>query len=110
VYAVYIVTNASRRPFYVGFTGRLLFRTAQHKEHVFRDSYTAHYRLHRLVYFEMFYDPYEAIAREKELKGWSRSKKIALVEKMNPKWDDLSRDWAKAFSLQDQGPSSLLAR
>ncbi|HTK94531.1 MAG TPA: GIY-YIG nuclease family protein [Terriglobales bacterium] len=110
MYAVYILTNASRRPFYVGFTGRLRFRTAQHKQHAFRDSYSAHYNLHRLVYFELFYDPYAAIAREKELKGWSRMKKIALVEKVNPKWDDLSREWEKACALQPQGPSSLLAR
>ena len=56
----------------------------------------------------LFHDPLAGIAREKELKGWSRAKKISLIESKNPKWDDVARDWDKIWKPQD--PSSLLAR
>jgi putative endonuclease len=96
VFAVYIMTNFARRPFYTGFTGRLPHRTQQHKVHEL-GGFSAKYNLHRLVYFELFHDPTAGIAREKQLQGWSRKKKIALIEGMNPKWDDLSRAWAQVW-------------
>ena len=60
----------------------------EHRNGVF-EGFTKKYRVNRLVYYELFHDIEEAIAREKQLKGWSRAKKIALIEKMNPSWDDL---------------------
>jgi putative endonuclease len=73
VFAVYIMTNFARRPFYTGFTGRLPHRTQQHKLHE-PGGFTAKYNLHRLVYFELYHDPTAGIAREKQLQGWSRKK------------------------------------
>ena len=58
-----------------------------------RDGFTARYNCDRLVWFENFQYIQSAIAREKELKGWRRAKKIALIVSMNPRWMDLSRDW-----------------
>jgi putative endonuclease len=84
---------ASRsRTLYVGVTGDLHKRVFQHKwkEH---DRFTEKYNCDRLVWFENFQVVTKAIAREKQLKGWRREKKIALIEKTNPAWVDLSRDW-----------------
>ncbi len=77
---------------YVGVTGSLQRRVFEHKwiEHA---GFTARYHCDRLVWLEMHQDVQKAIAREKELNGWRRSKKIALIESTNPAWIDLSRDW-----------------
>ena len=77
---------------YIGVTGDLRKRVFQHKwkEH---EGFTARYNCDRLVWFEQYHDVQSAIAREKELKGWRRSKKIALSESANPTWADLSREW-----------------
>jgi len=64
------------------------------------NGYTAHYRLTRLVYYECHPYADDAIRREKQIKNWSRKKKIALIESMNPKWDDLSRDWGTAIDFE----------
>ncbi len=86
-------TMASRsHTLYIGVTGDLRKRVFQHKwkEH---EGFTARYNCDRLVWFERYQDVHKAIAREKELKGWRRSKKIALIESTNPIWADLGRDW-----------------
>ena len=57
-------------------------------------THTARYNIHRLVYFERFQYVRSAIAREKELKGWMRAKKIELIEKVNPTWEDLAAEWS----------------
>jgi len=90
-YFTYIVANRSHT-LYVGITGNLHKRIFQHKwkEH---DGFTEKYNCDRLVWFEMFQDVVKAIVREKQLKGWRREKKIALIEKTNPTWIDLSREW-----------------
>jgi putative endonuclease len=77
---------------YIGVTGDLRRRVFQHKwkEH---EGFTARYNCDRLVWFERYQEVNRAIAREKELKGWRRSKKISLIELENPTWVDLSRDW-----------------
>jgi putative endonuclease len=77
---------------YVGVTGDLLKRVFQHKwkEH---EGFTAKYNCDRRVWFERHQEVVRAIAREKELKGWRRAKKIALIESITPAWTDLSRDW-----------------
>jgi putative endonuclease len=77
---------------YVGVTGDLHKRVFGHKwkEH---DGFTAKYNCDRLVWFEGHQDAATAIDREKQLKGWRREKKVALIEKVNPAWVDLSKDW-----------------
>ena len=78
--------------FYVGFTGHLHQRLGEHKEGL-RGGFTKKYGVDRLLYYESFDDPNLGIAREKQLKRWTRAKKIALIEKANPHWKDLSREW-----------------
>jgi putative endonuclease len=87
---VYIVASPSRT-IYIGVTNDLRRRVDQHKAKETR-GFTATYNVHRLVWFEEFADPATAISREKQLKGWTRAKKIKLIESMNPAWDDLSSE------------------
>ena len=90
-YFTYMAASRSRT-LYVGMTGDLEKRMFQHKwkEH---DGFTANYNCDRLVWFESYQDVAKAIAREKQLKGWRREKKTALINKTNPAWLDLSKDW-----------------
>ena len=90
-YFTYIMASRSHT-LYIGVTSDLHKRVFDHKwkEH---DGFTAKYNCDRLVWFEGHREIARAIAREKELKGWRRAKKIALIEAMNPVWVDLSRDW-----------------
>src|SRR5438105_4049391 len=90
-YYVYIMTNRSGT-LYTGMTNHLVARVRQHKDATGR-SFTARYKLDRLVYYESTPDVNVAISREKEIKGWIRQKKIALIASMNPKWLDLSEGW-----------------
>jgi putative endonuclease len=90
-YFVYIMANTGR-VLYVGVTSNLEKRVDQHR-HKRLDGFTKRYNVTRLVYFEATDDVLAAIAREKQIKGWRRSKKIALIETMNPQWKDLSEDW-----------------
>jgi putative endonuclease len=76
---------------YIGVTNDLARRLEEHR--VSRDSFTARYRIVKLVHYEVTNDVIAAISREKQLKGWLRRKKKALVEKTNPEWRDLSADW-----------------
>ncbi|HJW37995.1 MAG TPA: GIY-YIG nuclease family protein [Candidatus Udaeobacter sp.] len=86
---VYMMTNRSRVVLYTGITNSLVRRAWQHQNGEV-EGFTKTYKANRLVYYERFNDPRNAIAREKEIKGWRREKKNALVETMNPKWMDLS--------------------
>jgi putative endonuclease len=88
MYYVYIVVSI-RRTLYVGMTSDLPGRVYQHKTGAF-PGFTSRYKVNRLVYFERADDARAAIAREKELKGWLRQRKIALIESVNPEWEDLS--------------------
>jgi putative endonuclease len=90
-YHVYITASISR-VLYIGVTSDLLKRVHQHKEGVV-ESFTKSYRADRLVYFEETSDVHAAIAQEKQLKGWRREKKVALIDAMNPKWNDLYLDF-----------------
>ena len=90
-YTVYILGSISGT-LYIGVTSNLQFRLSQHKEHAFR-GFTATYEVDRLLYFETYGEILAAIRREKQLKGWRREKKIALIETTNPQWKDLSRGW-----------------
>jgi putative endonuclease len=91
VYHVYILANAVRM-LYVGVTGSLARRICQHKQKIV-PGFAARYNLTQLVYCEAFGDVRLAIVREKQIKGWLRAKKIALIELHNPKWRDLAADW-----------------
>ncbi len=88
-YYVYILANATNVALYIGATSNLLRRVYQHKNHLDPDSFTAKYNIHKLVYFEETTDVRAALEREKQLKGWRRSKKNALIETVNPNWNDL---------------------
>jgi putative endonuclease len=90
-YSTYIMASRSHT-LYIGVTGDLHKRVFEHKwrEH---DGFTARYHCDRLVWFENHQEVEKAIAREKQLKGWKREKKLALIEAGNPAWIDLSRDW-----------------
>lgn len=92
---VYILSNTSRG-LYVGVTNDLERRIWQHKHKLVR-GFTCRYNLGRLVYFEVHGNPRSAIAREKQIKGWLRSKKIALIRSVNPKLKDLSEGWFSKF-------------
>ncbi|MGZ5861642.1 MAG: GIY-YIG nuclease family protein [Croceibacterium sp.] len=99
-YYVYILTNVKRNVMYVGVTNNLENRIAEHSDGR-GGAFTRKYRLNTLVYAEEFQYIDEAIAREKEIKGWRRSKKDALVEASNPTWADLlDADEPKGPSLR----------
>ena len=87
---VYILASRSRT-LYIGVTNNLHRRIREHREGI-ANSFTAKYKIHRLVYFERFQYINNAIAREKYLKHFTRQEKIALIEANNPTWDDLAAD------------------
>ena len=89
MYYVYILTNKHHTVLYVGVTNHLIRRVYEHKNHSDKDSFTSKYKVNRLVYYEETSDVKSAIEREKQIKSWSRDKKISLIIKMNPKWMDL---------------------
>jgi len=91
-YFVYILTNASRT-LYTGVTNNLERRLYDHCNPSGPNSFTARYHVRWLVHYEDFSDIRDAIAREKQIKSWRRSKKIALIESTNPTWRDLSLEW-----------------
>jgi putative endonuclease len=88
-YFVYMMTNRSRVVLYTGITNGLERRLWYHT-HTSSRSFVKRYKVDRLVYYETYYNVRDAIAREKEIKKWRREKKIELVRKLNPKWEDLS--------------------
>ena len=90
-YCVYIMANKSRM-IYVGVTNNLERRVQEHKSGQM-PGFTQHYSLDRLVYVEVTDDVRSAIEREKQIKGWVRRKKVALIHLMNPGWEDLSVEW-----------------
>ena len=92
MYFVYILSNWDDSVLYIGVTGNLTRRLHEHRNKL-SDGFTKQYNVHKLVYYEHTNDVYSAISREKQLKNWSRSKKISLIERMNPEWRDLSADW-----------------
>ena len=91
-YYVYILTNDNGRVMYVGITNDIKRRLYEHKNKLI-DGFTKKYNVGKLVYYEAFSDPEQAIRREKVIKAWRREKKNELVVKMNPEWVDLSKQW-----------------
>jgi putative endonuclease len=90
-YYVCIITNRSRT-LYTGVTSNLEKRVREHKLKLV-PGFTERYNINRLVYYEITPDVEIAISREKQIKGWLRSKKIQLIETLNPNWRDLSEEW-----------------
>jgi putative endonuclease len=98
---VYILSNNQRR-LYTGVTTRLAHRVNEHKTSIHPDSFTSRYKINKLVYYECFADINQAIARETEIKGWLRIKKIQLIVANNPTWQDLSLEWGKPTAPFDE--------
>ena len=85
---VYILTNVHNKVLYTGVTSDLIKRVYEHKNKMI-DGFTKKYNVYKLVHFEVSDDMMTAIEREKQIKGWLRKKKIALIEENNPEWKDL---------------------
>ena len=100
-YTYIMASNSLRHVLYTGVTGNLPRRVFEHKQKL-SPGFTSRYNVTRLVYYEMFAYPGDAIAREKEIKGWRRSKKIALIESMNPHWNDLAAHWQEVYKPDSQ--------
>jgi putative endonuclease len=95
---LYIYVLASRsRVLYVGVTNDLRRRLREHRSS--KIGFTAAYHVNRLVYYEVTANASAAISREKELKGWSRKRKLALIEGANPRWTDLAERWCDSYGL-----------
>ena len=90
-YYVYIMTNKSRT-LYTGVTNNLMRRVHEHKNKLV-PGFTSKYNIQFLVYYESTPSVHVALEREKQIKGWLRAKKIALIDSMNPQWKDLSEEW-----------------
>ena len=87
---IYIMTNKHNTTLYIGVTSDLLNRVNEHKNKIYKKSFTARYNIDKLVYYEGFHSIEEAIIREKQLKGGSRKMKENLINKFNPDWKDIS--------------------
>ena len=92
MYFVYVLSNWDDSVIYIGVTSNLPRRLYEHKNGL-ADGFTKRYHVHKLIYYEHTNDVRSAIAREKQLKGWTRSKKNALISRMNPNWIDLASTW-----------------
>jgi putative endonuclease len=90
-YYVYILASKSRT-LYTGVTNDLERRVIEHRRKLL-PGFTARYNINRLVYYEVCNDPLAAISREKQIKGWTRLRKVALIESLNRDWKDLSEAW-----------------
>ena len=100
-YYVYIMADRHRGTLYTGMTNDLERRVSEHKA-ASTPGFTSRYHVHTLVYYEDFTDVFAAITREKQIKGWTRAKKIALFESVNPRWEDLSEAWWHATPRPQQ--------
>jgi putative endonuclease len=107
-YFVYIMSNRSST-LYVGATNDLGNRTYQHKEK-FVEGFTKRYAINRLVYYEVCESRESAITREKQLKGWRRDRKIALIESVNPEWRDISSDFMDYAPKTDDVNKPIMRR
>lgn len=96
---MYIVSN-NAHTLYTGATENLARRIDEHKNRLYPNGFTARYTFDRCVYFEVLKTSDEAYRRERQIKGWSRAKKIALIQKDNPNWLDLSVKWDELLRLR----------
>lgn len=91
---VYIITNEKIKPLYIGVTNNLIKRVYEHKNKLTK-GFTSKYNCKKLVYFEKFETPYDAITREKQLKNWHREWKLNLIKEFNPDFKDLYKEIIK---------------
>ena len=89
---VYISTNKTHTVLYTGVTNNILNRDNQHKTKLNKKSFTAKYNINKLIYYETYKYINDALTREKQIKGWTRKKKIELIKKYNPGWKDLIKE------------------
>ena len=101
-YYTYILASKRNGTLYVGVTSDLVRRVCEHKNHMIK-GFTERYNVNMLVYFEQTADIREALQREKQLKKWNRKWKLELIEKFNPEWGDLSKDWIPDQVGDDKG-------
>jgi putative endonuclease len=97
-YYVYIMASRSQT-LYTGVTGDIYQRALQHKAGEI-EGFTKKYHINRLVYYEMFKYVNNALTREKQVKAWTRAKRLALIKTMNPAWQDLAKGWGELTKLQ----------
>jgi len=97
-YYVYIMASRSLN-LYTGVTNSIFRRTLQHKRGEI-DGFTKRYNINRLVYYEVFHHIGNAIAREKQIKSWTRAKRLALIRSKNSTWQDLAEGWGEQIDLQ----------
>jgi len=97
-YYVYIMASRSLN-LYTGITDNIFRRALEHKSGNI-EGFTKRYNINRLVYYEIFKYVYNAIAREKQIKAWTRAKRIALINSLNPTWEDLAEGWGERIQLQ----------
>lgn len=105
-YYVYIMTNRSGT-LYTGVTNDLERRGYEHRRKLV-PGFTRKYDITRLVYYETTADVRDAIAREKQIKSWRRSKKVALIRGLNPRWKDLAEGWYSESGVVGRGPDPSL--
>ncbi len=91
MYYVYILTNRTNRVLYIGVTNNLARRVYEHRNKLVK-GFTQKYNVYKLVYYDYTTNAKDAIAREKQIKGWLRQKKVALINSVNPSWRDLYQD------------------
>lgn len=102
-YYVYMTTNRKEGVIYTGMTNNLEIRTRQHKNKI-NKGFTSKYNADQLIWFEKHEYVWDAITREKEIKGWRRDKKINLIEAMNPDWEDLYPKLLSRFQRDNARP------
>ena len=96
---IYIITNHTNTTLYIGVTSNLPQRIIEHKEKRYQNSFSSRYNLNKLVYYEQFQMIGDAIAREKQLKAGSRIKKLELINKLNPEWNNLFTEIENIMSI-----------
>ncbi len=104
-YYVYMLASRSRT-LYTGVTNDLRRRVWEHRQGLV-EGFTKKYKIHRLVYVEPFHEVQAAIRREKQIKGWRREKKVALISSANPAWDDLAEEWFGKWQEREKAGPSL---
>ena len=97
---VYIVSSNSGT-LYIGITNDIYRRMKEHKSGAF-EGFASKYGCNRLVYYECYDRVLRAISREKQLKGWRREKKVALIERDNPRWQDLAENWGREMAFAQE--------
>ena len=96
---VYIVSN-NAHTLYTGMTDNLPKRVHEHKTGAYKNAFTARYTFDRCVYFEVVHSKGDAAKREKQIKAWTRAKRVALIQKDNPNWLDLASSWGDSLRLR----------